>query len=713
MKNSRYARALLTAMLLISGAGAGASLEIRGQKVELKHEKQALILQRNENRDRVAAEPREWVIQFDGLLRGETRREMKAHNLEILRYMPPNAFLVRGDGRSLELLQNQKVLGFAAWKPEWKIDSELAKKLAARAFLSANEQSRPLRIWVMAFDEASAQRVSADLAKLSFAHKVEGRTIDAMVDLNKILVIAELPGVENIEEAPQVQSLHMKFELDSMIAVAAPGKGDYTDYTGNETGTRVMNFEVAWSMGLKGNGEIISFADTGLDMGAMDTVSTEFRGGITNGHIVGIGAKDWSDPMGHGTHIAGSIAGRGTASGGKFKGGAFEAMLVPQGMWSPLIDNLTVPPKLDKIFQLAYNEGARLHSNSWGSPRNLGAYDTMAVQVDDYVWKNPEFLPIFAAGNSGVDKNADGIIDLGSVSSPGTSKNSLTVGASENFNEVGGIQNKISDLRTAKESWPAEPLWSSKLSDNASGIAVFSSRGPTTDGRLKPEIVGPGSNILSAKSQTATAQLLWGAYNDAYVFSGGTSMSTPLVAGAAGIAREVLRTHFNTQKPSGALVKALMLHTAVDLYPGQYGTGPKQELKLRPDMNQGYGRSDVGVLAKLGAQTQVIDEKAGIATGQSMEYRVNVNAGETLLVNLVYADSPGTPAASRALVNNLDLEIAGPGGNLSNTDSLNNNAMLELKNSAAGTYFVRVRGQSIPMGNAGKQPFALVISALL
>lgn len=708
MKNNwgRFASVatLATATLIsLTTFTAQAAIEIRGQKVELKKVPKGLLNSPNATS--------EWVLQFESALAAETRREMKAHGLEILRYLPPNGFLVRGDGRSLELLQNQKVSGFSPWKPEWKIDSELAKKISARAFLSKGEAKRPLRLWVMAFDESTAQNISSELRKMSITHKVEGRTIDAMVEVQNILRVAQLSGVENIEEAPLVESMHVSLGQDSGQAVIA--KGDYTDVTGFETGTKIMNFDSAWNQGLMGRSEIVSFADTGLDMGTKATVSPEFSSAVLTGHIIGIGAKDWGDPMGHGTHVAGSVAGRGTASGGLFKGGAYEAMLIPQGMWSPLIDNLSVPPKLDKLFQPAFTDGARLHTNSWGSPRNLGAYDAMAVQVDEYVWKNPEFLPIFAAGNSGVDKNADGVIDQGSVSSPGTAKNALTVGASENLNSTGGIQAKLSELRMAKDNWPAEPIWSSKLSDNAKGIAAFSSRGPTRDGRLKPEIVGPGTNILSAKSKTPTAQLLWGAYNSEYVYSGGTSMSTPLVAGAAAIAREVLRTRFSIAKPSGALVKAFMLHSSVDLYPGQYGEGSaKQELKARPEVNQGYGRSDLALMSSLGPQTQVIDERAGVATGEMMEYRLNILAGENLLVNMVYADAPGTPAASRALVNNLDLEVSGPAGNLSSNDSVNNNALIEIKNAAAGTYIVRVRGQNVPMGNAGKQPFALVLSAL-
>lgn len=700
-----FMASVVTLGLLGAGVPAQAALEIRGQKVELSREKRGLILQKNENR--------EWVIQFEGLLRGETRREMKAHGFEILRYMPPNGFLVRGDGRSLELLRNQKVIGFSAWKSEWKIDSELAKKITSRAFLSTSAAQKPLRLWIMAFDATAAARISKELSALKINHRLDGRTLDAMVTLNSIPRVSQLSGIENIEEAPQIESLHVRWQGEDVERLAAVGKGDYTDLTGYETGTKVMNFDIAWSQGLTGKGEFVGYADTGLDKGFMDQLSSEFTGAVGKGYAIGVGAKDWSDPMGHGTHVAGSIAGRGTASKGVFRGSAYEAQLLAQGMWSPLIDNLMVPPKLDKVFQPIYADGGRLHSNSWGSPRNLGAYDAMAVQVDEFVWKHPEFLPIFAAGNSGVDKNADGVIDLGSISSPGTSKNSLTVGASENYNVTGGIQNKLSELRTAKESWPAEPLWSSKLSDDPKGISVFSSRGPTKDGRLKPEIVGPGSNILSAKSKTPTAQLLWGAYNDEYVYSGGTSMSTPLVAGAAAVTRQVLRERYKMSKPSGALVKALLLHTATDLYPGQYGEGSaKQELKHRPEMNQGYGLANMGLLASLNSHTQMIDERTGIATGDVREYRIDVASGENLLVNLVYADAPGTPSAGKALVNNLDLEVSGPAGNFSPKDTVNNHEMVEIKNSAAGQYVVRVRGQNVPMGNAGKQPYALVVSAL-
>lgn len=705
MKSLVY-RLALAGVLAGTTSVAIAALEIRGQKIDLAQEKRGLILTNNENR--------EWVIEFSEALRGETRREMKAHGIEILRYLPTNGFLVRGDARSFDLIQSQKINGYSAWKPTWKIDSELAKKVTARAFLNRDQQLRPLHLWVMAFDETTAKTAAAVLSRKGIEAKVEGRILDVIVPVGSIQAISETPGVENIEEAPQIESFHFNPEGFGTLAsrVSAMAKGDYSDITGNETGTKVMNFDAAWAQGFTGAGEFVAYADTGLDMGVVGQLSPDFNSAVRKGYSVGAGAKDFNDPMGHGTHVAGSIAGRGTSSNGLLKGGAYNATLIPEGMWSPLIDNLNVPPKLERLFQPVYADGARLHSNSWGSPANLGAYDAMAVQVDEFVWKNPEFLPIFAAGNSGVDKDANGVIDLGSVSTPGTAKNALTVGASENYNLNGGIQNKLSDLRIAKENWPAEPIFSSRLSDDANGISVFSSRGPTKDGRLKPEIVAPGSNILSARSHTKTAEDLWGKYNDDYVYSGGTSMATPLAAGAAAVAREILRTRFNTATPSAALVKAFMVHTAADLAPGQYGTGPKQELKPRPDNNQGYGRVDLAQMTNLAGTTQIIDERQGLKTGEVREYRVTVNPGENLLVNLMYSDAPGTPSASRTLVNNLDLEVQGPTGTLASHDSVNNNEVVELKNAPAGVYYVRVRGVNVPMGLADKQPYALIASTL-
>lgn len=155
-------------------------------------------------------------------------------------------------------------------------------------------------------------------------------------------------------------------------------------------------------------------------------------------------------------------------------------------------------------------------------------------------------------------------------------------------------------------------------------------------------------------------------------------------------------------------MKAVLLNTAMDLFPGQYGLGtPAQELRNRPENNQGYGRVN---MEKVGSLTQplLVDEKKGVSVGQTKEFQIDVADGRTLVVNLVYTDPPGTPAAARALVNDLDLVVSGPAGDFSPQDRINNHEVVEVKNAAPGTYKIRVIGKNVPMG--GAQSFALVAS---
>ena len=258
-----------------------------------------------------------------------------------------------------------------------------------------------------------------------------------------------------------------------------------------------------------------------------------------------------------------------------------------------------------------------MHSNSWGASGNFGEYDSMASNVDEYLFNHQDILVLFAAGNSGQDANQDGVIDENSISSPGTAKNVLTVGASKNYILVGGIQKTLGKLRDGDKKWGVPPLRDDTLSNTPDGLACFSSRGPTSDGRIKPEVVSPGTNIISTRDHQPGAELLWGAFDDNYLYSGGTSMATPLTAGAAAVARQFLVEQRQIADPSSAMVKALLMHTAYDMYPGQYGTGPTQELPTRrPNVHEGYGRVDMDVATRLGAETTLVDNHDGLATGE-------------------------------------------------------------------------------------------------
>jgi serine protease AprX len=698
-----------TTLLLVGAmAQAGSLLHFHNGSINPKAQAQSNLAFDHVSQD--------YVLQFKGMVTEADKQELQAQGMQVFRYMPDDALIVRATAQQLSsYATNGKVNAFVLYKGAMKLSSNLPS-------LSVFSQNKFVNVNITTFQAQDTARILASLQSMDARLKVidqSAKSLAVQVQQTLLPTLAEMPGVEFIQELVKLEPLHMTLEDAQNDEI--PTAGDYTDITGFETGTKVMNMDAIWAQGYKGNGQVVGVADTGLDTGVAETIAGDFAGTIVKGFAFGIGSNgNWGDPMGHGTHVAGSVLGRGTPSGGLLKGAAFEANLVPEGMWSPIINNLTVPQRLSTLFQSAYDNGARIHTNSWGAAREdlFGSYEAMAQQVDQYMWDHPDMLIIYAAGNSGVDKNRDGRIDPNSVGPPGTSKNTLTVGASENLVSVGGIQKPVKELRDAATKWGVEPIFSSKVSDNIDGVAMFSSRGPLRDGRLKPEIVAPGTNILSARSHTPTAELLWGEYNKDYVYSGGTSMATPLTAGAAAITREVLIKKYAIANPSAALVKATLLHTAKDMFPGQYGGGATQEFQThRPNNDEGYGRVDMAQLAGLTDATHFVE--AEVAQGADHVVTAQVSANGKLLVNLVYTDAPGATAAAVALVNDLDLEVKAIGANGESDqvvslakDALNNNEIVELSGLTAGMYQISVKGTKIPMGRNGKQPFALVYTAL-
>lgn len=659
------------------------------------------------------SEATEFIVQFANAITESDKKALRSAGFEIFGYLPEDALVVRGTLAKITAFKNKhkEVHAVVSYDPAYKASTHFQPA-------SIFNKSSLERVLIKTFKSSESEMIATKMEALSpqvIVEVADGKSIVAFVPRGLVYAVAALTGVEHIQPMPEIQSFHFPMDQELTSDGIEGSTGDYRDLVGNESGTQLMNFDAVWSLGYAGRGQIVSMADTGLDSGDINNIHQDFKGGVISGYPFGLWSKSWADPMGHGTHVAGSVMGRGTASKGLLKGGAYEAQMVAQGMWSPMLKNLSVPSKLGDLFAKAQADGARIHTNSWGGAKTFGAYDNFAVQVDEWLFANPDMLVLFAAGNSGSDKNRDGRIDENSMASPGTAKNVLTVGASENVTKSGGIQVPISKLRAAQDEWSQEPIYSSYVSDNKDGLAMFSSRGPTADGRIKPDIVAPGTNILSVISQDPNSSPLWGRYNQDYAWSGGTSMSTPLTAGAAAVARQILVEKIGIQNPSGAMMKAVMLHTAVDMYPGQFGevgaARGQEILTRRPNADEGYGRVDMGNIAQLGSATKFIDHREGVAQGSEVSYEFNVTEGH-LYANLAWTDAPGSSNAAKALVNDLDLVLTLPNGQtLSSNDHTNNLEVIEKSGLPAGTYKLTVKGFKVPQGKAGAQPFALVYTA--
>jgi hypothetical protein len=504
--------------------------------------------------------------------------------------------------------------------------------------------------------------------------------------------------------------------------------------TANNIATGLMGNEYAAvkpsGLKLTGAGEIVAVCDTGLDTGDAATVHPDFAGRVIamksypitpdwKTIIYNPGADDGAADLdsGHGTHVSGSVLGDGTASAtgpAVIRGHAYNARLVFQAVeqemkWRPNAPaEITgeryvlagIPTNLKPLFQFAYSEGARIHSNSWGGG-DPGAYDDQCRQFDRFVWDHKDFCFVIAAGNDGTDGDGDGTINATSVTSPGTAKNCVTVGASENLRPE-------FDAQTYGEWWPGDfpvaPFDSDPMSNDDEQVVAFSSRGPTSDGRIKPDVVAPGTFILSTRSsQIAANNFAWAAYppnKKRYFHMGGTSMATPLTAGALALVREFLRTKRNIPSPSAALLKALVIAGARRLPGG--GTA-------LVDTDQGYGRVDLDRSLRRVLATIEGDK---LSTGEGWTGSVTLSSStKTLRIVMAYTDYPGD-----ALINNLNLIVTAPDGkkyvgnhtaaapNAMTLDAANNVELVQVKSAAKGTWVLDVVASNV---SAGPQDFAL------
>lgn len=639
-----------------------------------------------------AAQDPYWLVQFAHTLSHADRVLLKRAGARIISYIPDDAFLIRADPKAVAALrQTAGVTWVGPYLPQYRISPSIAQAAGS------------IHVRVLGFPGDTA----AGLARVL---RLGGVSVQSASDRpsGPIAVVKTSPATaESLGQAPGVRWVEIKPEPRLL----------------NDVARGIMNVNPVWtSVGLYGQGQIVGVSDTGLDVGATSpSLDADFQGRVAAAYALGRPGLT-NDPNGHGTHVCGSILGNGALSGSNpathtytgtsvFAGVAPEADLVIQSILDSSGGLGGIPPDLNTLFAQAYAAGARIHSNSWGSPVS-GAYDVSAEQVDQYAWSQRDMVIVVAAGNSGVDANSDGVIDQGSMDSPGTAKDCITVGATESQRSTGGYQ-----FTWGTKSWaalfPAEPIKSGLISAYPYGMAAFSSRGPCVDGRIKPDICAPGTNIISCRSHDpSVTQPGWGVYNADYIYDGGTSMATPMVTGCAALIREYYTDVLN-MTPSSALIKAALLASAYDMNPGQYGTGPTQEMTARPNNVEGWGRVDLkaAIDPDPPVAREQVDDQTGINTGDIRAYTYNVvDTSVPLHIVLVWTDYPGDPAAAKALVNDLDLTVQAPDATIydgnGTLDHTNNVEGVDILNPEQGAYTVTVSAYNVPQG---PQPFALVV----
>ena len=451
----------------------------------------------------------------------------------------------------------------------------------------------------------------------------------------------------------------------------------------NENARNHMNINAMESMyttDLNGSGQIIAVADSGLDHDHGDF------GNRVIGNVDVIGDGSTADAhSGHGTHVACTILGDG--SRGTYAGVAPEAELYFQAMENDNSGNFQWS-SINNMLNTGYSNGARIHSNSWGSSSSAdwGVYTSSSEDVDDrtryydqYYSGREGLVVLFAAGNDGPDSDT--------IGSPATAKNTITVGNSQNRYQ--GAPNTIMD---------------------------GSSRGPVDDGRIKPDILAPGGYVRSCRAQEATdtSGATW--TNSWYLEYTGTSMATPNAAGTAALIREYITEVAQRPEPQGALVKALMILGAQDV-------GSRDI----PNMDEGWGRIDLkATLAPNNGRGIWVDDRSVLSsTGNSKSYSFDItNPNQPFKVVVAWSDERGSRFSSTQLVNNLNLLVTTPSGveykgnefsqgrsiQGGTHDSLNNVEVVLVDSAEMGLWTVKVTDAA--HSGSKSQPFAVAVSGV-
>ena len=297
-----------------------------------------------------------------------------------------------------------------------------------------------------------------------------------------------------------------------------------------------------WALGFRGQGVKVGIVDTGIDPNHPDlagrvVAKTSFVGG------------DGTDDNGHGTHVAGIVAGNGQASGGKYRGVAPEASLYAAKVLNA--DGSGMMSGVMAGVEWAVQQGVQVINLSLGSPGPCDGTDALSETCDAAVAAG--VVVCVAAGNAGPGSST--------VGSPGCARQVITVGAS----------------------------------DDHDGMAGFSSRGPTSDGRIKPDLVFPGVGIVACR---ANGTSMGSPVDQHYTNASGTSMATPHASGPSALLLQA-KPGWTPAQGKEALMKA-----AVDL-----GQTPN---------TQGAGRADGDGRPARGAATRCL---AGCAAASSSTTR--------------------------------------------------------------------------------------------
>ena len=570
-----------------------------------------------------------YIIQFGATATDEWLKTISDAGVEVLQYVPHQAYFVYAEAEAIaRIADHSRIRWIGEYRPEHKLSSVVRGQLdAARKGTILNRNISPLEFskgGTAVFDIAVFSRVDAD----TFAAELQSRFAKGPLQISRLqhnyfnLIRAELrvDDIEAVAAMPDVISIEAyiksRNEDERSAQILAGNYLNSTTLTGS-------GYDPMTQFGADGTNVTVSVVDDGVGIpgeGGFYLTSLNTVNGPLRGAAAGA--------FGHGHFNATIIAGSN-----------------PYGPLDPLFFNYArgIAPRAS-IVNIprnrigytgtdadVYNDSvstpgpngahAMISNNSWGNGVNGNQYNAFAAQFDAIV-RDASFHPavdpialIFSAGNDG---------SLG-LTQPKVAKNVIAVGNSEGLRtELGGAG-----------------------ANNMDDLSPDSSRGPAADGRIKPDLVAPGTAVTGGRSGTDN---LKGNIDAFHRWSSGTSHSAAQITGVAALFTNWWYSTRFGDRPSPSLIKAALINSARDIN-GENSSAPV------PNGSEGWGRPNLKSMFNTGVGMKYIDEEVPLQNnGEGFELDGSVaDSTKPVRVTLVWTDPPGV--ADPALVNNLDLEV--------------------------------------------------------
>jgi hypothetical protein len=623
-----------------------------------------------------AGQDQYYIVQFTGPFLHQWFRELDRNGIKTFGYLPNYAVLAR-------LTPDQRVfvasLPMVRWvglfQPAYKLESGLLDATGTR------------KVVIMVMPGADASPVIAQIAALGgtvndLTTSSFGITITVTLDGADIAAVAQVPETYWVQQwsEPTVCNNTSQWVMQGGYQASSPPDTS-------------MAARSVWRHGVRGQRVILSITDTGLNTGHdmfRDPDLSITPPGIWPDHRKVVAFKlyqgaDASENTYHGSHVNCTVAGNDSATGGSsyYDGMAKDARLyftdltsagggfvIPTdftALWDTVYLGRGLPDSLRPIKQ---------HSGSWRWSNYSGTYLIQDASTDAYCWAHKDFMNIFAAGNE---------YSARSIGNPSIAKNVLTIGAT--------------DRGTASNA-----------------IADFSSRGPTQDNRIKPNVMAPGVDIWSSLNTGSNG----------YQQMSGTSMATPTANGTIGLLRCYLQEGFY---PTGSAVpgnRISYITSALLRSMAMASADPNVGSYTIPSFDIGWGRIDADSVLYFTGDTRkliITDDTTGIATGEYKEQHFHVTTAIPLRVCLAWTDTAAAPNANPTLINDLDLALTAPGGTFYNgnkysggqstpnptgRDSINVEECARVNAPDTGLWTIRVSAHNV--ATARKQGFAWTVT---